>query len=65
MLEREPDWCIVRWHDGELMVKRRYQWEPQARRFANGHKWEYVAEGIPTNEQAIEWVEKYEKLLKE
>ena len=65
MLDRKPDWCILRWHDGELMVKRRYQWEPQASRFNNYHKWEYVAEDIPTNAQAIEWVRKYECLLKE
>ena len=66
-MEREPDWCIVRWYGGDLvlMVMRKYQWEPHAERFANHHKWEYVAEGIPTNEQAIEWLRKYEKLLKE
>jgi hypothetical protein len=63
--ERGPDWCIVRWHDGELLVYRRYQWVPQAKRFANSYKWEYVAEGIQSNEEAIDWVRKYEKLLKE
>jgi len=31
----------------------------------DGHPYEILAEGIPTNEQAIEWIEKYEKLLKE
>jgi hypothetical protein len=62
-MEREADWCIVRWHTGDLMVFREYQWWAQAKNYQ--HKWKYVAEGIASNEEAIEWVRKYEKLLKE
>jgi hypothetical protein len=61
----DPDWCIVRWHTGELLVMRKYQWKPQAERFQNHAKWEYVAEGIKSNEEACEWASKYECLLKE
>lgn len=62
-MKKKPEWCIVRWHNGELLVFLEYQWEPQGKNYS--HKWEYVAKGIPTNEQAIEWARKYEKLLKE
>lgn len=56
--EREPDWCIVRWHDGELLLRREYQWFAQGKYYS--HKWEYVAKGM-TEKQARE----YEKLFKE
>jgi hypothetical protein len=69
--EREPDWCIVKYThqdeprvgQSELLVYRKYQWAPIAKHWSE--KWEYLVEGIQSNEQAIEWVEKYEKLLKE
>ena len=54
----KEDWCIVRWRDGELLVKREYQWEPQGKHYP--HKWEYVAKDM-TRQQAKE----YEKLFKE
>ena len=53
MLEKkEDDWCIVKWHDGEVMVKREYQWWPQAQGYQE--KWEYVAKGM-TEKQAYEF----------
>lgn len=52
MLAKEDDWCLVRWHDGEVMVKRKYQWEPQAKNYS--HKWEYVAKGL-SEKQANEF----------
>jgi hypothetical protein len=58
MLAKEDDWCLVRWHDGEVMVKREYQWEPQAKDYQ--YKWEYVAKDM-TEKQAKE----YGKLFKE
>lgn len=79
MLDRkEDDWCIVKFKNEydhltvkektglpqyDLLVVRRYQWEPQGNNYQ--YKWEYVAEGIESNELACEWVRKYEKLLKE
>ena len=57
MLEKD-DWCIVRWHNGELMVRRHYQWYAQALHYR--HKWEYLARGL-TEQQAME----YSKLFKE
>ena len=53
MLEKkEDDWCIVKWHDGEVMVKREYQWWPQAKNYQE--KWEYVAKDM-TRQQAYEF----------
>lgn len=58
-MRKEDDWCIVRWwRDGELLVKREYQWWPQAKDYQE--KWEYVAKDM-TEKQAKE----YEKLFKE
>ena len=54
--KRKPDWCIVRWHDGELMVRREYQWEAQGKWFAVNHKWAYMAKGFKSNEDALQWV---------
>jgi hypothetical protein len=58
MLENKDDWCIVRWHTGELMVRRHYQWYPQALHYRQ--KWEYVARDM-TEKQAME----FKKLFKE
>lgn len=55
---KKDDWCIVRWHDGELLIRREYQWFAQGKYYS--HKWEYVAKGM-TEKQAKE----YEKLFKE
>lgn len=54
----EEEWCIVRWHDGELLVRKKYQWEAQGSYYR--HKWEYLARGL-TEQQAKD----YEKLFKE
>jgi hypothetical protein len=51
-MRKEDDWCLVRWHDGEVMVKREYQWEPQAKDYQ--YKWEYVAKDM-TRQQAYEF----------
>lgn len=56
--ERKPDWCIVRWHNGDLLVFREYQWWPQGKYFVE--KWKYVAKGL-TEKQAND----YSKLFKE
>ena len=53
-VDRKADWCIVRWHDGDLLVKREYQWLPQGEHYR--HKWEYVARGFKSNEDALQWV---------
>jgi hypothetical protein len=59
MLEKNThEWCIVRWHDGEVLVRKKYQWEAQAKHYL--HKWEYIAKKL-TERQAIE----YSKLFKE
>ena len=59
MLDKErDDWCIVRWHDGELVIFREYQWFAQGKYYS--HKWEYVAKGMK-EKQAKE----FEKLFKE
>jgi hypothetical protein len=59
MLEKNThDWCIVRWHDGELLVRKKYQWEAQGDHYR--HKWEYLARGL-TEQQAKD----YQKLFKE
>lgn len=59
MLDKErDDWCIVRWHDGELFIRREYQWFVQGKYYS--HKWKYVAKGM-TEKQAKE----FEKLFKE
>lgn len=52
--EREPDWCIVRWHTGDLIIRREYQWWPQGKYFTE--KWKYVAKGFKSNEDALQWV---------
>lgn len=52
MSENKDDWCLVRWHDGEVMVKREYQWWPQAKDYQE--KWEYVAKDM-THQQAKEF----------
>jgi len=54
MLAKEDDWCIVRWHDGDLLIRRDYQWWPQAKNYS--HKWEYVARNLKSNEEALKWV---------
>lgn len=55
--EQKPDWCIVRWHDGDLMVRREYQWRAQAERFDTSMpKWKYMAKGFKSNEDALQWV---------
>ena len=57
MLEKN-DWCIVRWlSDGDLLFKRKYQWEAHAKDYRE--KWKYLAEGL-TAEQASN----YSKLFK-
>jgi hypothetical protein len=61
-MKKEDDWCIVRYvHQEEqrkgkveLLVFREYQWEPQAKRFDDPHKWEYVAKDM-THQQAHEF----------
>jgi hypothetical protein len=70
-MEREPDWCIVKYintdtnYDDEgnehpperpydLLILREYQWEAQARDYR--HKWEYLARGLKSNEDALKWV---------
>jgi hypothetical protein len=58
MSEKKDDWCIVRWHDGDLLVRRHYQWLPQGKNYS--HKWEYVATGL-SEKQAME----FKKLFKE
>ena len=58
MLDKE-EWCIVRWHDDGLFVRKVYQWEAQGDHYR--HKWEYVARGFKSNEEALKFV----KLFKE
>jgi hypothetical protein len=53
-VEREPDWCIVRWHTGDLIIRREYQWIAQGKHYP--HKWEYMARGFKSNEDALQWV---------
>ena len=50
---KDDDWCIVRWHDGETRIYREYQWYVQAKNYA--HKWDYVAKGL-TEKQAKEFL---------
>ena len=57
MLDRD-EWVIVRWWDGGLLIRKRYQWEPTSRH--NPHKWSYVATGLTEKE-----ADNYRKLLKE
>jgi hypothetical protein len=54
----EEEWCIVRWHDDGLLIRKVYQWEAQAKHYR--HKWEYLARGL-TEQQAKD----YQKLFKE
>lgn len=58
MLENKDDWCIVRYKDGDMLIRREYQWAPQANNYRGN--WEYMAKGM-TEKQAKE----YEKLFKE
>ena len=61
-VDREADWCIVRYvHQEEqrkgkveLLVMRQYQWIAQGEHYR--HKWEYVARGFKSNEDALQWV---------
>ena len=53
MLAKKDDWCLVRWHDGHVIVRREYQWWPQAKNY--NHKWEYVTKGL-TEKQAYEFL---------
>jgi hypothetical protein len=55
--KEEDDWCIVRWRDGDVLFRRKSQWEPHANRYLS--KWKYIAEGL-TEKQAAE----YSKLFK-
>ena len=48
----------MRWHDGELLVRKKYQWEAQAKHYS--HKWEYVAKKL-TERQATN----FQSLFKE
>jgi hypothetical protein len=52
------DWCIVRWHNGDILFYRESQWWPQGKHYPE--KWEYVTKGL-TFKQVME----YEKLVKE
>ena len=69
MLDKE-EWCIVRYHNewvhlepekrnkmpaNELLVRKTYQWEAQAK-FYPPYKWEYVARGFKSNEEALKFV---------
>jgi hypothetical protein len=55
MSENKDEWCIVRWRNPQgLMVFREYQWEAQGKHYQ--HKWEYVARGFKSNEDALQWV---------
>jgi hypothetical protein len=56
--EKALDWCIVRWHNGQILFYRESQWWPQGKHFPE--KWEYVAKGL-TFEQA----KNYKELFKE
>lgn len=51
-MKKDDDWCLVRWRDGEVLMKREYQWEPQAKDYIS--KWEYVAKGL-SEKQAKEF----------
>ena len=55
--EEDNDWCIVQWHDGDALVRRKSQWEAHSKH--NQHKWKYIAQGL-TTEQA----KNYSKLFK-
>jgi hypothetical protein len=50
--QREDDWCIVRWHDGDLLIRREYQWFAHAKNYT--YKWKYVAKNL-TAQQAQEF----------
>ena len=68
MLDKE-EWCIVRYRNTDtdydnagneippkrpydLLIRRRYQWEASP---TSRHKWEYVATGLKSNEEALKW----------
>ena len=74
MLDKE-EWCIVKYHNEwshlnpwerqgrpqyDLLVRKVYQWEAQAKLYPP-YKWEYVARGFKSKEEAL----KYVKLFKE
>ena len=67
----KADWCIVRYNNADydydddgnkihpkrpydLLIFREYQWEPQGKHYP--HKWEYLAKGFKSNEDALQWV---------
>jgi len=61
-MEGEADWCIVRYvHQEEqrkgkveLLIFRECQWIAQGKHYPE--KWEYVARGFKSNEDALQWV---------
>jgi hypothetical protein len=65
----EEEWCIVRYRNEwlhlepekrnkmparELLIRKVYQWEAQGDHYR--HKWEYVARGFKSNEEALKYV---------
>lgn len=65
--KNKDEWCIVRFRnsdpdrktDTDVLIFKVYQWEAQA--YAYDHKWEYLARGFKSNEEALKFV----KLFKE
>lgn len=72
----EEEWCIVKYRNTDtnydnkgneippkrpydLLIRKMYQWEAQGKHYS--HKWEMVARGFKSNEEAL----KYVKLFKE
>ena len=51
--EEKDDWCIVRYKDGDMLIRREYQWAPQANNYRGN--WEYMAKGLSW-EQANKFV---------
>lgn len=75
MLDKE-EWAVIRYHNEyahlephekegrpeyELLIRKVYQWEAQYVHI--NQKWEYVMRGLKSNEEAIEFVNKFGVLL--
>lgn len=55
--EEKNDWCIVQWWDGDVLARRKPQWEAHAGDYRG--KWTYIAEGLTAEQSA-----NYSKLFK-
>jgi hypothetical protein len=58
----KEEWCIVRYvcqneprrGEVDILIRKRYQWEATGKYYQ--HKWEYLATGFNSNEDALQWV---------